>query len=129
MACSSNRVRGWWGLGAISSTMSSTAPRGSCANVAVPGGPGLPGISASSPLPNAFLCMLQNLPGQIPITLRAGAVGVIENDGLTERRRFAQSDIPRNHAAVDTFRKELTSFIRHLLRKIQTRVEHREEHS
>src|SRR5688572_10481292 len=99
IASSSKRTRGWWGLGATSSTRTSIGAPGFGSAVDVPGP--APGISASSPLPNTFLCMLQNLPSELSIALRAAAVGVVEHDGFAERGGFTESNIAGNDASVD----------------------------
>src|SRR5262249_47438754 len=52
---------------------------------------------------------------------------VVQDDGLAERRCLAQPDIARNHGLVDSFRKELTCFVRNLLREVESRVVHREQ--
>src|SRR4051812_46180699 len=98
MASSSNRRRGWNGLGEISEIGSSRTPGLSVVAVPLP-----PGMRASSPRPSACLGMLQHLPGQFAIALRPGAIGIIENDRLSKRRRLAQAHVPRNDAAVHAF--------------------------
>ncbi len=70
-----NRTRGWWGLGAdvldrdLGNARAIGRSRGHrCAREATADAEDAPGISASSPLPNAFLCMFQDLPSQLAVT-------------------------------------------------------------
>src|SRR5438552_6007924 len=89
----------------------------------------LEGMSASSPFPSAFLCMIHHLPRQFPITFGARAVWVVENDRLSKRRSLAQADIPGDHRLVDPLREKLPRLVSDLLGEIEASVEHREKHS
>src|SRR5262245_23941232 len=123
-ALSSNRVRGWNGLGPMSSTLSIWAPGPRSVGLSL-----APGMRASSPRPRAFLCMVQDLLRELAIAFRTGAVRVVEGDGLAERGGFAQPHVSWDGSLVNPFRKELASFVRHLLGEVETGVEHGEEHA
>src|SRR5262245_41802704 len=77
------------------------------------------GMSASSPFPSAFLCILDYLPGQVPIALSARTVWVIKHDRLSKRWRFTQSHVSGNHGLVHAFGEELPVMVVHLLRKLE----------
>src|SRR5262245_52624094 len=122
-AASSKRVRGWNGLGPMSPTGSwrGAPPRSSLTSATG-------GMRASSPLPSAFLCMVQDLLRQLAIAFSACTVWVVEHDRLAERRGLAEAHIARNDSLVNSLSKELTGFVGDLLRQVEPGVEHGEEH-
>src|SRR5215510_14868132 len=86
-------------------------------------------MRASSPLPRAFLCMVEYLPGQVAITVGTGAVGVVEHDRFPERRRLAEANVARDDAPIDSLGEELSRLVRDLLGKIEAGVVHGEQHA
>src|SRR6266480_3134541 len=88
-----------------------------------------PGMSASSPLPSAFLGMAHDLRGERTITFGSTALRIVEYDRLTEGRGLAQPHVSRNRRLVDPFGEELSRLIGHLLGQIEAGIEHREQHS
>src|SRR5271165_5660061 len=55
-------------------------------------------MSAPSPRPNAFLGIGYNLLGELRVSLSALTMYIIENNRLTETRRFGETHIPRDNA-------------------------------
>src|ERR1700687_769460 len=112
-ASSRKRVRGWKGLGWIKSVSISCGPADICSKagtVAVPveADPDVGPVtetcgsgsrmSAPSPRPSAFLGIGDYLLSQLSVALGSLAVYVIENNRLTEARRFRQANVTRNGA-------------------------------
>src|SRR2546422_2226790 len=87
------------------------------------------GIRASSPRPSAFLCMFQNLLCQLSVAFCAGAIRVVKHDGFPERRSLAEPDISRYHSTIYTIGEETAGLIRDLLREIEARGVHGEQHA
>src|SRR5439155_6080016 len=87
------------------------------------------GIRASSPRPSAFLCMFQNLLCQLSVAFCAGAIRVVEHDGFPERRSLAEPDISRYHSTIYTIGEETAGLLRDLLRALEARVVHGEQHA
>src|SRR5438093_3288858 len=86
-------------------------------------------MSASRPRPSAFLCMLQNLPGQLSVTLSPRAVWVVQDNRLSKRGSFTELDVTGDDALVDPIREELPRLVGDLLGQIEPCVEHREQHT
>src|SRR6266850_5087133 len=87
------------------------------------------GISASKPLPRAFLCMIDDLPRQLSVAFGASAVWVVKDDGLAKGWGLAELHTAWNHGLVDPLGEELPGFIHHLLREIEAGVVHGEQHT
>src|SRR5262245_28872733 len=104
-----------------SSVVPACAGRPSVATAAVS-----PEISASSPRPSTFLVMVEDLLRQLAVALRPGAVRIVKDDGLPERRRLAEPHVARDDRPVNPVGKELTSLVRDLLGEADTRVVHGE---
>src|SRR5262245_47101977 len=85
------------------------------------------GINASRPRPNAFLTTFQHLPRQIQIAHRPHAMGIVYDDWFAKARSLAQANVPRYDRSVDALREEAARLLQHLLRQVQTVVEHGEE--
>src|SRR5690242_7764342 len=88
-----------------------------------------PEISASSPRPSTFLVMAEDLLRQLTVAFRPGAVRIVEDDGLPERRRLAEAHVARDDRPVNPVGKELASLVRDLLGEAHARVVHREQHA
>src|ERR1700687_2526583 len=83
-------------------------------------------MSAPSPRPNAVLVIGDSLLCELRISFRAPAVNVIENNRLTETRRFRQPYVARNNALKNLCTKETAKICRHLPRQSRTFVVHGE---
>jgi hypothetical protein len=68
-------------------------------------------MSAPSPRPSAFLGIGNYLLGKLCVALSALTVDVIENNRLTEARRFGKPDVPWNQA-LEYLRAKKTAQIR-----------------
>src|SRR5262252_6205104 len=58
-------------------------------------------MSAPSPLPNAFLGMVNDLLGELRIALSALAMDIIENNWLTKTWCLGKAHVARNYALED----------------------------
>src|SRR6185436_14481074 len=73
--------------------------------------------------------MLQNLPSQFSVTVSTGAVRIVQDDGLAERRGLAELHVTRDDASVDSLREELPRLISDLLGEVEPGIEHGQQHS
>src|SRR2546428_12298822 len=76
--------------------------------------PALAGMRASSPLPSAFFCMLQNLLRKAEIGLRPRRRHVIHKNRRAMAWGFGQRDVSRDDGVEHLARKILTYFFSHL---------------
>src|SRR5579859_1872792 len=86
-------------------------------------------MSAPSPRPKAFLGIVDDLLGELAVSLRALAVNVVKNDWLAKTRRFGKSHIARNHALEDLRPKKAAQIRGDLARKSCALVIHREQNA
>src|SRR5262245_26671171 len=96
-AVSSNVFRGWWEFGKMRSI--SISFRWSDSRSGVP-------KRALSPLPNAFLCAMDDLLCKSDITLGSFRLNVVEQNRPTMARRLTQPNIARNYGRKQLITKE-----------------------
>src|SRR5690348_10274372 len=85
------------------------------------------GMSDASPRPNAFLAMVDHLVRKVHVADRSGAARIVDDHGLPEAGRLAQSNVSWNDGVVDALREVTPGLVHYLLREIEAIVVHRQE--
>src|SRR5208282_4894261 len=127
---SRKRVRGWRGLGSISSMSTSRAPPGAAGSGETGLGFGSGSrIKALKPLPSAFLAIGNHLPGELNIARRTCTVYVIEYNRLTVARRFRKAHIARDYRLKNLLAEEAPQVRADLFGKGGSLIVHRQKNS
>src|SRR5918998_28917 len=121
MLVSENWRRGWWGLGRIAET-------GTSSNLSPPTlSPA--DMSAESPLPNPRLPTGQYLLGDGGVGLRSCTPRGIQSYRQAEARCLAEPDVARYYRAEYLVTEERAHLLHHLVSEVGTSVEHGKQYS
>src|SRR6185436_2892790 len=82
------------------------------------------GIRLPSPLPNAFLFMRHELPGEAEVRLGPPRSDVVEHDRLAVAGRLSQADIARDDRLVDPLAEDGADLFDDLAREVRAVVGH-----
>src|SRR5712692_1708050 len=134
-AVSSNRVRGWYGLGSSRSISTCSGPPDSagataaedCVVVGIVTGGAASGsrIRAPSPLPNAFLATGDYLLCKVDVSFSASTMNVVKMNRLSVAWRLGQANISRDYSLKHLSAEEASQIGGDLPRKSGPFVIHR----
>src|SRR5512135_1134228 len=126
-ASSLNVFLGWYSFGTMRASSSCITPCSGVPWTNVPFAPA--GIRAPSPLPSADLDMVDYLPGQAQVALRAPGADIVHYYRLTEAGGLGKAYVPGYHRLVDLLPEMLSYLGLHLAGEVVTSVVHGEQYA